>query len=146
MKPIPDSTDRNFSSGKRGRMPEKSRSVSCLPLSRNSEIAATAFMRPAPICWKRSGVKPSSKVPAPMWKLTGRSQACVAAQSGSQSRLARIGMPWLCGAPLKRTPLCPAFAQRSTSATDAATSQNGVAQIGTKRRGSGEIQSIRKSL
>ena len=55
-------------------------------------------------------------------------------------------MPWLCGAPLKSTPLWPIFAQRSTSATDAATSQNGVAQIGTKRRGSGEIQSIRKSL
>jgi hypothetical protein len=81
-----------------------------------------------------------------MWKETGRSQACAVSQSGFQCGSPRIGCPCVWGSPVKSTPLCPRFAQRAISFTEAGTSQKGVAQIGMKRRGSGEIQSIRKSL
>jgi hypothetical protein len=101
---------------------------------------------PSPWVRIRSGEKSSVKSPLPMWKLTGSSAAWAAAQSGSQWRSPSSGIPNLWGSPVKRTPLCPSFAQRSISATLASTSQKGVAMIGTKRRGSGSIQSSRKSL
>ena len=93
-----------------------------------------------------SGVNASVRLPLPMWKLTGSPVSCAAAQSGSQCGSASCGKPNFCGSPVNSTPRCPRAALRSISRADASGSQNGVARIGMKRRGSGLIQSIWKSL
>jgi hypothetical protein len=103
-------------------------------------------MADAPYVAIAFGVNSSVRLPLPMWKETGRSASQAACHSGSQCGSPSEGWPKRCGSPVKSTPLWPFFAERAISSAVAFGSQNGVARIGMKRRGSGAIQSIRKSL
>ena len=102
----------------------------------------TAF----PCAAMRSGVNDDAVSPLPMWKWIGSCASCATAHSGSQCGSPRYGSPKRCGSPVKRMPRCPASMHRSTSATAASMSQNGVDMIVIKRRWSADAQSRRKSL
>ena len=84
--------------------------------------------------------------PPPMWKLTGTPASDTSDQIGSQWVEKTGGSPWASGWLQKLMPRCPLARQRSISATDASTSQNGIDVTASSRLGSTLQKSVRKSL
>ena len=81
--------------------------------------------------------------PVPKCRQSGISASWAAARNGSQWSLWYEGRSSRCGASMKVMAFAPLAAVRSTSATEAATSQKGTMTIGIKRSGAAALHSSR---
>ena len=148
MNPMPLSTETNFAArGSAAARPTCSRSTICTPLLEEQltdgrhvrgrdAVRGDALGREAAREVAAADVEADRQVRCPARRPT----------AGPSERSPRYGRPNCCGSPVKRTPRCPSAAHRSTSATVASTSQNGVAVTGRSRRGSAAHQSVSQSL